>query len=180
MNSGMSKYLKKKGTLSDMFLVVALLLKFIIQLRFPRSVAAPSAGKCTLAPLWKSMSAHTFLLLHGLTSTNITRFFHSFSPNSNALLCCMLDHIAGCKVKYAKMGCYSDDGNSPRPLPEELFTDQNPTSAMFTGHHVDYENWDQYLPSLVCRCAEMTFQKGYKVFGLQLFGMTCHSIFLSK
>ena len=83
-------------------------------------------------------------------------------------------------MKYAKMGCYSDDGNSPRPLPEELFTDQNPTSAMFTGHHVDYENWDQYLPSLVCRCAELTFQKGYKVFGLQLFGMISHLIFLSE
>ena len=76
-------------------------------------------------------------------------------------------------MKYAKMGCYSDDGNSPRPLPEELFTDQSPTSAVFTGKHVDYENWDQYLPNIVCRCAEMADEKGYKIFGLQMFGMDC-------
>ena len=36
--NGMSNEIKKKGTLFDMFLVVALLLKFIIQLRFPRRV----------------------------------------------------------------------------------------------------------------------------------------------
>ena len=82
----------------------------------------------------------------------------------------MFEITSGCEVKYAKIGCYSDDGNNPRPLPEELFTDHSPTSSVFTGRHVDYDHWDQYLPSVVCRCAKMADQKGYRVFGVQLFG----------
>ncbi len=73
-------------------------------------------------------------------------------------------------MKYAKIGCYNDDGNNPRPLPEEMFTDQSPTSSAYTGRHVDFDNWDQYLPSLVCRCAKEADKRGYRVFGLQLFG----------
>eukprot|EP00794_Sanderia_malayensis_P010874 gene10874-12030_t len=73
----------------------------------------------------------------------------------------------GCAVKYAKIGCYNDDGNSPRPLPEMLFTDQNPATS---GRHIDYDNWDQYMPDVVCRCAKETTKRAYRVFGLQLFG----------
>ena len=114
-----------------------------------------------------------------LRERTLSRLFSGLLPQTPPPLlgCLCYRHISrvfalfpGCGVKYAKMGCYSDDGNNPRPLPEELFTDQSPTSPMFTGQHVDYENWDQYLPNIVCRCAEMTEKKGYKVFGLQMFG----------
>ena len=76
----------------------------------------------------------------------------------------------GCEIGYAKIGCYNDDQNNPRPLPEQIFNDQKPGTPQFSGKFVDYDHWDTYMPQMVCRCARQTVRRGYKVFGIQFFG----------
>ncbi|KAL9985033.1 hypothetical protein ACROYT_G007389 [Oculina patagonica] len=75
-----------------------------------------------------------------------------------------------CSVKFARVGCYRDSLINPRPIPELLMTDRDPTSHAYSGKPVDWKNWNEYLPDLVCRCAKKTRDKGYNVFGLQFYG----------
>lgn len=66
-------------------------------------------------------------------------------------------HIVQQQIAYEKLGCFKDNRADPRPLPELL---ADLTSEV-----------DWYDPSkVVKKCARLTSEKGYKVFGLQSFG----------
>ncbi|XP_057300850.1 uncharacterized protein LOC130635516 isoform X2 [Hydractinia symbiolongicarpus] len=75
----------------------------------------------------------------------------------------------GCPVNYAKLGCYNDDQNNPRPLPEQLVNDRGATFPHYSGSPINWDHWATYLPKFVCRCAMLAKKKGYKIFGIQFF-----------
>ncbi|XP_065644350.1 uncharacterized protein LOC100198647 isoform X14 [Hydra vulgaris] len=75
----------------------------------------------------------------------------------------------GCSVNYVKIGCYNDDQNNPRPLPEPLLNDRSEKYPGFSGKTIDWAHWNHYMPEFVCRCAEKAKANGYKIFGVQFF-----------
>ena len=75
---------------------------------------------------------------------------------------------SGLGASYYKIGCYKD--KSPRPLPELLFTDRDKSSPKYSGHPVDWSNWNSYLKQVVGRCAAAARDKDYEHFGVQFYG----------
>ena len=73
-------------------------------------------------------------------------------------------------MNYVKLGCYSDNQVKPRPLPYLILTDRDSTVANYSDVSVNWANWRDYVPDLVCRCAELTQELGYKVFSIQYYG----------
>lgn len=49
------------------------------------------------------------------------------------------------------LGCFQDRKASTRPLPELIFTDNDPESTVYSGVTVQQDDWEQYMPELVCR-----------------------------
>lgn len=35
---------------------------------------------------------------------------------------------------------------------------------------IDWNNWKNYLPEFICRCAKVAYEKGYSVIGIQFYG----------
>ena len=75
----------------------------------------------------------------------------------------------GCHVAYHRVGCYKDNYYN-RALPEQISNERDASSAVYNGHMIDWYNWDEYMPAMICRCAEIALKKGYKYFGLQFWG----------
>ena len=73
-------------------------------------------------------------------------------------------------MNYVKLGCYSDNQVEPRPLPYLILTDKDSTVANYSRVPVNWANWRDYVPDLVCRCAELTQELGYEVFSIQYYG----------
>ncbi|KXJ24916.1 coadhesin [Exaiptasia diaphana] len=71
--------------------------------------------------------------------------------------------------KLEKIGCFVDT-LKPRPLPELLINDRDPTHPAYSGRMIDWYNFDHYLKDFVCRCADKTKARGYEYFGLQFYG----------
>lgn len=80
-----------------------------------------------------------------------------------------------CSIIVEKKGCYKDDQKSPRPLPNYILTDRDSSSKVYSGIEIDWGNWLNYLPDLVCRCAQLAKSKDYKFFGIQYYGM-CYNL----
>lgn len=70
-----------------------------------------------------------------------------------------------CSVEYSKVGCFKDDLRVPRPLVQHLFTD-----GTVNGHEIQWGKWDEYMPDLVCRCAESADNESFNFFGINNFG----------
>ena len=75
-----------------------------------------------------------------------------------------------CEVLHQKVGCFKDDMVSPRPLPELLLTDRDSGSAVSSNSTIDWENWNDYLHDIVCRCAKAAKKNKFKYFGIQYYG----------
>ena len=74
-------------------------------------------------------------------------------------------------MSYRKLGCYKDNGQKKRPLPQLLFTDRHYLSPVYSGRKFIKETFDRsYLDDLVGRCASKCKQLGYDVFGIGKFG----------
>ena len=74
-------------------------------------------------------------------------------------------------MSYKKVGCYKDNGQKKRPLPQLLFTDRHYLSPVYSGRKFIKESFDRsYLDDLVGRCASKCKQLGYDVFGIGKFG----------
>lgn len=74
-------------------------------------------------------------------------------------------------VSYRKLGCYKDNGQKKRPLPQLLFTDRLYLSPVYSGRKFIKESFDRsYLDDLVRRCASKCKQLGYDIFGIGKFG----------
>ncbi|XP_031557756.1 uncharacterized protein LOC116294312 [Actinia tenebrosa] len=79
--------------------------------------------------------------------------------------------LSSCKyAKITKIGCYSDHMDTPRPLPELVLSNRDPSSGVFDGHIFDWEKPVQSMQDLACRCARKVLQKNYTHFSLQFFG----------
>ena len=65
---------------------------------------------------------------------------------------------------YTSVGCFNDS-STERALPELLFDDME---------NIDLEDWNEYLDTLVCRCAEEAYNAKYTHFAVQSLGR-CYS-----
>ncbi|XP_022782392.1 uncharacterized protein LOC111323329 isoform X2 [Stylophora pistillata] len=74
-----------------------------------------------------------------------------------------------CSVPFERIGCFHDQKEAPRLLPSYLLNDRDESLPNFSGQLIDWENWYEYLPNLVCRCAEKAKEKGWKLFGIQFW-----------
>jgi len=73
--------------------------------------------------------------------------------------------LSSCDVKITKVGCYNDDLHTPRPLPDLILTDRDPTSDMYDGHRFDWEKTAQSMNRYV-----YLFKGGHYVFEEPFFG----------
>lgn len=60
--------------------------------------------------------------------------------------------------------------SNPRPLPELLFTDRDPSVKKYSNIPVDWQKWDSYMKDLVCRCAKEAKVLNYQFFSIQFYG----------
>ena len=72
-------------------------------------------------------------------------------------------------MQFKAVGCRKDR-RSDRALPEMLINERDKYSKYYNNIDIDWKDWDNYLPSFACRCAEAAKKKGYKYFGLQFWG----------
>jgi len=75
-----------------------------------------------------------------------------------------------CSVPMRPLGCFVDNKSPNRPLPELIFTDNDPESTVYSGVSVQADDWETYMPDLVCRCAKAASMKNYSHFGIQGYG----------
>jgi len=73
-----------------------------------------------------------------------------------------------CERNYEKVGGFIE--RDDRVLSDLLVNDRDCTSDRNDGHRLDWNQFEQSIHSLACRCAEKAKEKGFKVFGLQFFG----------
>lgn len=77
-----------------------------------------------------------------------------------------------CKSKHSckleALGCFNDDYQ--RAMPEQILNERDKTSKVFSGHIIDWKNYEKYVLAFACRCANIAAAKGYTVIGLQFFG----------
>jgi hypothetical protein len=55
-----------------------------------------------------------------------------------------------------------------------MFTDRDPSSPLFSGKSIEWNNWEAYVTDLASRCAKAVKDKGYMFFGLQFYGNYCN------
>ena len=84
--------------------------------------------------------------------------------------------VAPCPVVYTKIGCLRDDMIWPRPLPELLFTDRDPSMKRCSNIPLNWENWNPYMKDLVCRCAKEAKLRNYPYFSIQYYGKSSDCI----
>lgn len=82
----------------------------------------------------------------------------------------ILNFTTACLATYTKVGCFKDDMRSPRPLPELLFTDRDPSAAKYSKIPIDWKNWNFYIKDLVCRCAKEAKLRNFAYFSIQFYG----------
>ena len=54
------------------------------------------------------------------------------------------------------LGCFVDNKSPNRPLPELIFTDNDPESTVYSGVSVQADDWEAYMPELVCRLVTLS------------------------
>lgn len=77
---------------------------------------------------------------------------------------------ANCNVGYAPIGCYEDIMDIPRPVPNYDHNERDDTIPGFNGIYIDWENWNTYMPRMICRCAEAARKLGHEIFSIQYWG----------
>eukprot|EP00795_Rhopilema_esculentum_P016916 gene16916-8404_t len=104
---------------------------------------------------------------------------HVFKPDDTEKLVAQIKNAAEipCQssgdcgnVMFERIGCFKDKGKHPRPLPDLILTDRDPSSSKYSGQTINWKKWDTYLPDFVCRCAKATAKEERNIFGLQFYG----------
>ena len=54
------------------------------------------------------------------------------------------------------LGCFVDNNSPNRPLPELIFTDNDLESTVYSGVSVQADDWEAYMPELVCRLVTLS------------------------
>ncbi|XP_020906502.1 uncharacterized protein LOC110244635 isoform X2 [Exaiptasia diaphana] len=75
-----------------------------------------------------------------------------------------------CSVQFERVGCFHDDQEPPRPLPDYILSERDPTASSYNGTNIDWANWNTYMPAFICRCAALAKRLGRKIFSLQFMG----------
>ena len=83
-----------------------------------------------------------------------------------------------CGINFNKIGCFKENPANPL-LNVNIFTDRDPEKPTWSGKYLNFPNWYEYLPGLLCRCAEETQKKGWKIFAIRKWGVFltfCHRL----
>ena len=65
------------------------------------------------------------------------------SVESQCKLILHIDNFFSGEIPYKALGCYRDNHNLYRPLPEQLFSDPQ--------EKIDFKDWPNYLSDAICR-----------------------------
>lgn len=81
--------------------------------------------------------------------------------------------VPDCDLQVEAIGCYADKHiKSHRPLPGYVLTDRDPTlKEIYSGHSIDWRNWDVYMPEFICRCAKKAKAMNKATFAVQYYGV---------
>lgn len=80
------------------------------------------------------------------------------------------EYSGKCGASFEKVGCFRDRYGA-KTLEHLLFNDRVPDKSKGeTKARLDWNNWNDYMKDLACRCAEAARKKGYVHFGLQFYG----------
>lgn len=72
-----------------------------------------------------------------------------------------------CEIDYKVLGCFKEDTDE-RALDVLIIDDDSPESSAFMGLvSTDFDNWEEYIEGLICRCARKIKERGYTVFSIQ-------------
>ena len=85
--------------------------------------------------------------------------------------------ILDCDTYYEPIGCYKDYNNKPRPLPKYILTERDYSHHTYEGNLIKWQEWNNYSPLMLCRCATKAKKMGYTTFSMQFFGKTLSSKF---
>lgn len=75
-----------------------------------------------------------------------------------------------CDTYYEPVGCFKDNQNIPRPLPEYAMNERDYSISNWNGKLIDWRNWNTYSPQMICRCAAKAKALGRTTFGIQFYG----------
>ena len=78
---------------------------------------------------------------------------------------------SSCEVPYKAKGCFQDRPPPNRALKVQVLNVRDPQSKVYGGDQIDWYDWNNYMARFACRCAKIVKEKGWKVFGLQFYGM---------
>ena len=74
-----------------------------------------------------------------------------------------------CGGTVTGIGCFNDSLRSSI-LPDLLLTDRDKTSNRYSNKPIEWNNWNEYMEDIVCRCADKTRETNHKIFGIQYYG----------
>jgi len=126
-------------------------------------------GEC-----WSGRKSHLFYNRHGRSS--------NCKKNSNSKSTCHMEYgkqnanyvykivDRQCETKFSPVGCFSDTMISPRPMPNYAMNERDRSIDNWNGFMIDWQNWNTYLPQLVCRCAQVARDFGHDLFAIQFYG----------
>jgi len=79
--------------------------------------------------------------------------------------------VQDCDIPIESVGCFSDKHIAgSRPLNGYRLTDRDPSLSIYSGHSIDWRNWDVYMPEFVCRCAKKAKALNKATFSVQHYG----------
>eukprot|EP00112_Aurelia_sp_Birch-Aquarium-sp1_P005417 Seg1615.3 transcript_id=Seg1615.3/GoldUCD/mRNA.D3Y31 product="hypothetical protein" protein_id=Seg1615.3/GoldUCD/D3Y31 len=91
------------------------------------------------------------------TGEALTNFVYRIAPTA-------------CDTYYEPGGCFKDNQNKPRPLPDYLMNERDYSTDNWNGHLINWRNWNTYSPQMICRCAQKAKEMGKKTFSIQFYG----------
>ena len=78
--------------------------------------------------------------------------------------------ILGCDTHFEPVGCFKDKQNVPRPLPDYILNERDYRHGSWNGRLIEWNNWNKYIPGLICRCAAKAKALGHTTFSIQFYG----------
>ena len=78
--------------------------------------------------------------------------------------------ILECDIDYEPVGCFKDNQNIPRPLPDYIMNERDYRHSNWNGYLIDWKNWNTYIPKMICRCAAKAKELNRTTFSLQFYG----------
>ena len=78
--------------------------------------------------------------------------------------------LLGCDTHFEPVGCFADKQNLPRPLPDYIQNERDYRHTNWNGKLIEWNNWNNYTPGLICRCAEKAKKLGHTTFSIQFYG----------